>query len=98
MRRRFNCSICKVNPCSVSHRYCNVCHAVRMREWRKKHPLNEEQRMKMNCRSYLQVYIKRGKVKKLPCRVCGEINSQAHHSDYSKPLEVEWYCRVHQNK
>ena len=26
---------------------------------------------------------------------CGESKVQAHHSDYSKPLEVEWLCKIH---
>lgn len=36
-----------------------------------------------------------GKIVKLPCQVCGEIKVEAHHTDYSKPLEVEWLCRKH---
>ena len=28
-----------------------------------------------------------------PCKICGsEEDIQAHHEDYSKPLEVEWLC------
>lgn len=49
----------------------------------------------MNARSYLHVYVKRGLVKKEPCRVCGSLKSQSHHPDYSKPLEVIWLCRFH---
>lgn len=29
---------------------------------------------------------------KLPCQRCGEKRSEAHHPDYSKPLEVVWLC------
>ena len=32
------------------------------------------------------------KIVKQPCRDCGSIKSQAHHDDYSKPLNVEWLC------
>ena len=32
---------------------------------------------------------------RLPCEVCGAQKSQAHHSDYSKPLQVRWLCFVH---
>lgn len=32
---------------------------------------------------------------KLPCCVCGNLDSQAHHEDYSKPLEVIWVCIKH---
>lgn len=28
-----------------------------------------------------------------PCEKCGNKNSQAHHEDYSKPLEVIWLCQ-----
>jgi hypothetical protein len=34
-----------------------------------------------------------GKIKKLPCQVCvSESHVHAHHTDYSKPLEVVWLC------
>jgi hypothetical protein len=39
--------------------------------------------------------VRNGSLKRLPCRVCGSLNSQAHHPDYSKPLDVEWRCRKH---
>lgn len=28
----------------------------------------------------------------LPCAVCGAKKVQAHHHDYSRPLDVEWLC------
>lgn len=77
-------------------RYCNACHAQNMRMTRPKHSdLTEDQRKKANARSYLNVYIRRGVIKKLPCLFCGSTKSQAHHYDYSKPLEVTWLCREH---
>lgn len=36
-----------------------------------------------------------GKLKKLPCWVCGAANSEAHHPDYSAPLAVVWLCDHH---
>jgi len=36
-----------------------------------------------------------GKLVKLPCEVCGDEKSFAHHEDYSKPLEVKWLCSKH---
>ena len=30
-----------------------------------------------------------------PCSVCGSQKSQAHHEDYSQPLEVKWFCAQH---
>lgn len=31
----------------------------------------------------------------MPCIICGNVNSEAHHEDYDKPKEVIWYCRKH---
>ena len=36
--------------------------------------------------------IKSGKLKRLPCMVCGEEKTHAHHEDYDKPLDVMWLC------
>lgn len=33
-----------------------------------------------------------GKLSREKCMECGEENAQAHHSDYSKPLNVDWLC------
>ena len=35
------------------------------------------------------------RIKKTPCEICGDPNSEAHHEDYSKPLEVRWLCKPH---
>lgn len=76
--------------------YCKSCHAEHMRNNRLKHSeLPEPARKKANARSYLHEYVKRGKVMKYPCEVCGSERSEAHHEDYSKPLEVHWLCREH---
>jgi hypothetical protein len=40
--------------------------------------------------------IKEGQLTRLPCRECGStIAVEAHHEDYTKPLEVQWLCRKH---
>lgn len=38
-----------------------------------------------------------GKISKQPCH-CGEPKAQAHHDDYSKPLDVRWLCVKHHNE
>lgn len=62
---------------------------ARMREYRKKFP----ERYKAN--NIVNNAIRDGKIIKLPCKVCGNKNVHAHHSDYTKPLEVTWLCPKH---
>lgn len=38
--------------------------------------------------------IRDGKIARQPCEVCGR-KAQAHHEDYSKPLDVRWLCFQH---
>ena len=76
-------------------RYCKKCHAEWMRKFRPKHrELKDGARKKANARSYANVYLKRGIIKKQPCYICGS-PAQMHHEDYSKPLEIIWICRKH---
>jgi len=46
-------------------------------------------------RDMVRVAIKNGLIKRTPCVICGDIKSEAHHEDYSKPLEVVFLCRKH---
>ncbi len=56
---------------------------------------------KTNNRHKLQAHwavksaLKYGKIKRDPCAVCGDIVSEAHHTDYSKKLDVMWLCTKH---
>lgn len=59
------------------------------RNYRKKYP------EKFRAQQFLNYYLRLGKVKKFPCKKCGSKTVHAHHSDYSKPLNVTWLCPVH---
>jgi len=72
-----------------------MCHSESQKMWRKANPLTDDQRKKMNCRSYTHVYLKRGKLTRKNCEVCDSKESEIHHPDYDKPLEVVWLCRKH---
>lgn len=40
--------------------------------------------------------IKNGKLVRQPCIECGELKSETHHTDYSKPYEgLLWLCKKH---
>jgi hypothetical protein len=39
--------------------------------------------------------IKDGSLIKQPCEVCGCLEVEAHHEDYSAPMDVRWLCRKH---
>ena len=61
----------------------------RRKEWSKRNPIKQRAQQKVG------QAVLRGKLKRLPCQVCGEVKVHAHHADYSKPLEVIWLCPVH---
>lgn len=48
---------------------------------------------KYRARTAVNNAVRDGRLKKRPCAVCGETRKvQAHHADYSKPLDVTWIC------
>lgn len=42
--------------------------------------------------------IKSGKMERQPCIICNNSKSEAHHHDYTKPLDVIWLCSVHHSR
>lgn len=37
----------------------------------------------------------KGALVKSPCAICAKPQVEAHHEDYSRPLDVTWLCRFH---
>lgn len=42
--------------------------------------------------------IRDGRLKRMPCEICGDGKSHGHHDDYAKPLDVRWLCDKHHNE
>jgi hypothetical protein len=60
------------------------------REYRRMNP------EKTRVRTITSNAIRDGKLVKTPCRDCNtSVNIEAHHPDYTKPLEVIWLCKPH---
>lgn len=63
-----------------------------MKECAKKH--RDTYPDKCKARSSVSNAIQSGRLIKQPCH-CGESEVEAHHEDYSKPLDVQWLCVKH---
>jgi hypothetical protein len=53
---------------------------------------NPANKPKLRARVAVASAIKRGTLIRMPCEKCGNDKSQAHHEDYSRPLEIQWLC------
>lgn len=60
---------------------------LRQTESRKRFP------MKHRARKMVYRAVKAGKLVRGPCEICGHTKVEAHHSDYTKALEIRWLCR-----
>lgn len=57
--------------------------------------MREKYPEKWRARALLRYAVKIGTIIKTPCIICGNIKTEGHHEDYSKPLEVIWFCVKH---
>jgi hypothetical protein len=58
-------------------------------KWKKSNPI------KVKAEAAVQAYIKAGKMRRLPCQICGENKSVAHHPTYNEVLNVIFLCHKH---
>lgn len=56
---------------------------------------SQRNKHKRSAHSKVRNAILSGVLIKLDCEICGNVKSEAHHSDYSKPLKVKWLCKKH---
>lgn len=82
--------------------------AERVRAWRLRNPEKAAKQSlksqikhraqypeRVRARTAIGSRIRRGTLKRKACQICGARKTQAHHPDYSKPLEVFWLCEKH---
>ena len=107
----FNCDYCgKESSDRHSHykkkkrHFCSIsCYSLFRKECLPKEEhnafghgfLTDERNKRKKARSILNHGIRDGKIKKMPCEVCGNKNSEAHHEDYNNPLNIQWLCFKH---
>jgi len=62
----------------------------RKKRYFEKHPIKAE------CMKIYKYAIRRGKLVRGPCSVCGATEGvDGHHTDYTRPLDVVWLCKPH---
>ncbi len=67
----------------------------RAREKRRYCRLLQTRPERMRAKMLVKNAIARGLLIRQPCSECGDPKGEAHHPDYSRPLDVIWLCRKH---
>ena len=93
---------------SMANRYANIDRVREYDRYRAKLPDRKEkvaeyQRRgreknpgKDRARRMLNYHLRAGNITRQPCEVCGSIDGiEAHHDDYSRPLNIRWLCFRH---
>ena len=52
-------------------------------------------KIKNHAHQKVKTAIRSGKLIRMGCEICGNMKSEAHHPDYSKPLNIIWLCSFH---
>ena len=74
-------------------RKSNLLHASERAEYTKQYRKNNPDKYKATSR--INHLVEKGKLAKpMACEVCGKVGRvEAHHANYSKPLDVIWVCK-----
>ena len=55
--------------------------------------MDKEKTIKQSAQKKLSQAVKSGEIKREPCEICKYPKADAHHDDYTKPLEIRHLCR-----
>lgn len=85
----------KNNEKSRAYRDANL--AEQQAKARARYAANRDALLERHKRVYtlVKLAIKRGELVPEPCLFCDDIDVEAHHHDYDKPLDVTWLCVQH---
>lgn len=73
----------------------NLSEEMRQRRNERGARYREIQPEKITAVNSLNLALRHGKITRYPCWVCGATKVEAHHPDYSRPLDVVWLCPTH---
>jgi hypothetical protein len=80
---------------SYSNYQCVDCYR-KSRQEKKNDPMFKEAMLKEMARLMTRNCVKMGILIKGNCKICNtNVNVEAHHEDYTKPLDIIWLCRKH---
>jgi hypothetical protein len=87
----------KPGPCQLrkSDYVCRACSYVIERDRRERAGKRIVSTKQTRAYQAVQYALKRGRLIRSPCEICKTEPVEAHHDDYSKPLDVRWLCRQH---
>jgi hypothetical protein len=75
---------------------CRPCERARVQAHRVKNPDRGVSSLQRRAHKAVENALIRGTLHRNPCMVCGtQDRVQAHHEDYSRPLDVVWLCPTH---
>jgi hypothetical protein len=103
--RGARCYPCAAKAHSESRKANKPLTRARMRRYRANHPEQSRRNAIINRREFpkaayardvIRNEIKRGRLTRGPCEVCGtDFKVHGHHDDYDKPRVVRWLCPPH---
>lgn len=83
------------SPKEKRQRVCDICFQLKPAPPEPAKRIPFEPRIIYQANVILKRARAKGEIERLPCQVCGGEASQAHHDDYTRPLDVMWLCASH---
>ena len=69
--------------------------AYREKKWSINKLWRERNKLKRKAHMLMCTEIRAKRIIRGDCEICGEPDADAHHDDYTKPLDVRWLCKKH---
>lgn len=81
----------------VSRQYIHIITPKRLRSVSREPKIFDKNHYKSNnikarAHSLINTAKRLGVLTPEPCEKCGDVKTEGHHDDYSKPLDVRWLC------